>query len=81
MQKCMVNITLEYMDVGTVHDLVKKLGPLPEAIVATIGIQVLRGLDYIHNRAKVIHRDIKPSNLLVSSEGDGVIKVYQPKTI
>ncbi|EAS05692.2 plant dual-specificity MAP kinase kinase family domain protein (macronuclear) [Tetrahymena thermophila SB210] len=68
-QKCMINITLEYMDLGTVHDLVKKVGPLPEIIVAIMAIQVLKGLDYIHNKAKVIHRDIKPSNLLVNSKG------------
>ncbi|KAL4429451.1 hypothetical protein ABPG74_021038 [Tetrahymena malaccensis] len=68
-QKCMINITLEYMDLGTVHDLVKKVGPLPEIIVAIMAIQVLKGLDYIHNQAKVIHRDIKPSNLLVNSKG------------
>ena len=33
-------------------------------------MKVLKGLDYIHNKAKVIHRDIKPSNLLLNSKGE-----------
>jgi len=31
--------------------------------------QVLKGLDYLHRKMKVIHRDIKPSNLLLNSKG------------
>ena len=32
-------------------------------------MQVLKGLDYLHRKMKVIHRDIKPSNLLLNSKG------------
>lgn len=32
-------------------------------------MKVLRGLEYLHKKRKVIHRDIKPSNLLVNSLG------------
>ena len=30
---------------------------------------MLKGLEYLHKKMKVIHRDIKPSNLLINSEG------------
>ncbi len=34
-------------------------------------VSLLRGLDYLHRKAKVCHRDIKPSNLLLVREGGG----------
>jgi len=37
-QKCTINIALEYMDLGTVHDLIAKVGPLPEHILAILAI-------------------------------------------
>jgi serine/threonine protein kinase len=29
--------------------------------------KVLKGLEHLHKKVKVIHRDIKPSNLLINS--------------
>lgn len=39
------------------------MGSLPESKAATIVIQLLQGLSYMHNR-KVCHRDIKLENLI-----------------
>jgi serine/threonine protein kinase len=57
------------MDMGTLNDIIKKSGKLPEHVIALITVQILNGLDYLHRNKKVIHRDIKPSNLLINSEG------------
>ncbi|KAL4481388.1 hypothetical protein ABPG72_010541 [Tetrahymena utriculariae] len=68
-----ITIALEYMDMGTLGDLIKKFSKIPEVIIGIITHQVLKGLEYLHKTMKVIHRDIKPSNLLVNSSG--IVKI------
>jgi serine/threonine protein kinase len=65
----MIHILLEYMDMGTLGDIMKKVEKIPEVILGLITVQVLKGMEYLHKKMKVIHRDIKPSNLLINSEG------------
>ena len=60
---------MEYMDIGTLTTVLKSVGKLDETILGLITYQVLKGLDYLHKKLKVIHRDIKPSNLLINSKG------------
>lgn len=72
-QDQLITIILEYMDLGTLADLIRKVGPLPEVMLGFIAYQVLKGLDYLHRVKRIIHRDIKPQNLLVNSEG--VVKI------
>ncbi|KAL6274449.1 hypothetical protein ACE6H2_025141 [Prunus campanulata] len=50
-----ISIILEYMDGGSLADLLKK---------------VLRGLLYLHHEKHIIHRDFKPSNLLINHQGE-----------
>jgi len=64
-----ISIALEYMDKGSLADLLKKVGTISEPILGMITFQVLKGLEYLHKNMKVIHRDIKPSNLLLNSDG------------
>ena len=43
-----VHIALEYMDAGSLEDIMKKAGRMSEEIIGLMTIQMLRGLDYLH---------------------------------
>jgi exonuclease 3'-5' domain-containing protein 1 len=68
-QQGVIGICLEFMDMGSLADIIQTIGPMNELILGYITYQCLRGLEYLHKEKKVIHRDIKPSNLLVNSKG------------
>jgi mitogen-activated protein kinase kinase 1 len=53
-----IYIALEFMDAGTLRDLLHRGGPIGEPVLGKISEQVLSGLAYIHH-AHLIHRDIK----------------------
>ncbi|GIL43351.1 hypothetical protein Vafri_1106 [Volvox africanus] len=59
---------------GSVLHIMKYAYPegLNEIIIATIGREVLKGLDYVHKNGS-IHRDVKAGNILV--DGDGNVKL------
>eukprot|EP01087_Luapelamoeba_hula_P017991 TRINITY_DN5733_c0_g1_i1.p1 TRINITY_DN5733_c0_g1~~TRINITY_DN5733_c0_g1_i1.p1 ORF type:complete len:693 (-),score=116.07 TRINITY_DN5733_c0_g1_i1:139-2217(-) len=67
-----VNMILEFIDSGSLLQIIQKFGVLPENLAAVYTGQVLEGLQYLH-AMDVIHRDIKASNILITS--DGVIKL------
>ena len=55
----MVNLVVEYMDGGSLQDLVMHGGCADEEVLADIAYQVLSGLSFLHSNNKM-HRDIKP---------------------
>ena len=63
-----LSICLEYMDGGSLHDLMKAALPQRERVVQGIAKQMLHGLQFLH-ALRLIHRDVKPSNALISSAG------------
>ncbi|KAJ3068426.1 MAP kinase kinase (MEK) [Podochytrium sp. JEL0797] len=63
-----VNVVMEYMDLGSLDGVYKKVGPLSEAVVAKVAVRTLKGLLYLQEM-NIVHRDIKPSNLLLNKEG------------
>ncbi|KAK1257600.1 Mitogen-activated protein kinase kinase 2 [Acorus gramineus] len=67
-----ISIVLEYMDGGSLSDLLKKVKSIPEPFLAAISIQakVLKGLIYLHHQKHIIHRDLKPSNILINHRGE-----------
>lgn len=64
-----ITIALEYMDGGSLANVLSQVGPIPENILACIAYQILWGLAYLYHEKRV-HRDIKPSNLLINSNGE-----------
>ncbi|EDQ89916.1 uncharacterized protein MONBRDRAFT_18821 [Monosiga brevicollis MX1] len=65
-----INILMEYMDGGSLDAVVRRIGRIPENVLAEITYCILDGLVYLRDKLSIMHRDIKPSNVLVSSDGD-----------
>ncbi|GAA5841123.1 hypothetical protein JCM11251_008023 [Rhodosporidiobolus azoricus] len=61
-------IILEFCENGSLSAIIKKFGRIPESLVGLYTLQVLQGLQYLHDQG-VIHRDIKGSNILATKEG------------
>ena len=62
-----LNIFLEYVPGGSIASLIEKFGPLQESVIRKYTQQILRGLEYLHQR-KIMHRDIKGANILVDGQ-------------
>lgn len=65
-------IILEWIESGSLAQVLKRFGPLSEHLSATLISQALAGLVYLHEQG-VIHRDIKGGNLLIDK--NGVVKL------
>ena len=63
-----LSICLEYMDAGSLQDVLDVGGCKNESVLRGLAVQLCAGLDFLHGM-RVIHRDIKPSNCLVNSRG------------
>ena len=60
-------IVLEFVEKGTLFDLIRRKIKLSESEACELFIQACVGLNYLHQN-NIIHRDIKPENLLISKE-------------
>ncbi|KAJ3674792.1 hypothetical protein LUZ60_005408 [Juncus effusus] len=65
-----ISLVLEYMDRGSLADIIKQVKTILEPYLSILCKQVLKGLVALHHERHVIHRDIKPSNLLVNHKGE-----------
>src|SRR5438552_2023896 len=61
-------MVLEYLPGGSLEDLLRANGPLPDADSHRIAGEIAAGLAHAHARG-VVHRDLKPSNVLFDEEG------------
>jgi serine/threonine protein kinase len=52
---------LEYIDGGSLQDVVDDGGCTHEPTIASIALQALQGLNYLHGCSQ-IHRDLKPGS-------------------
>ncbi|EAN90692.1 putative protein kinase [Trypanosoma cruzi] len=63
-----LRVFTEYVECGNISTMVKKFGSLPLVVIQKYMIQILRGLQYLHNMA-IVHRDIKGENILITKKG------------
>ena len=64
-----LSLVLEFMDAGSLQDLVDSGMSIDENVLVNIAYRVLRGLAFLHEH-RLLHRDVKPSNLLINRRGD-----------
>ena len=63
-----VFLIMEFIDGGTLRELLRERGPMPPHAAAVVMRSVLRALSVAHSRG-MVHRDIKPENVLISFYG------------
>jgi len=64
-----IAVALEYMDGGSLADVLERVGKIPEDVLSAMTCRVLQGLAYLHAN-HTVHRDIKPANILMSTSGE-----------
>jgi serine/threonine protein kinase len=63
-------IIMEYMKNGTILNKIKKQKFIKEKDIWKYFVDLIKGLDYLHETAKIIHFDIKVDNLLIDNKED-----------
>jgi len=76
-----INFVMEYMNKGTISDLLKKVKKIPEKYTGLITAQLVKGMAYCQKEGRIIHRDLKPSNILVNSKGEIKISDFGVSTV
>ena len=62
-------LVMEYVDGSTLHEIVKRHGPMAIDRACHYISQAAEGLQYAHEAAGLVHRDVKPGNLLLDRGG------------
>jgi DNA-binding NarL/FixJ family response regulator len=61
-------IIMEYVDGGSLADLLCRQPQLPFELVAAIGLELADALSRAHH-LNILHRDLKPANILLAEDG------------
>ena len=70
-----VAIAMDYHPNGSVTTQLNSSNFLPITEAIRITIDILRGLEYLHETG-LFHNDIKPSNILIGPRGEGILTDY-----
>ena len=65
-------LVMELVEGGSLRDLLKQPGLIPETQAIELVKGIARGLAYAHKK-NLVHRDIKPANILLAQEGEDVV--------
>jgi len=64
----MLHIVMEYAPYGTLkQNLAKMAGLIPETSALWIMLNIINGLDFLHER-KIVHRDLKSDNIFIGDD-------------
>lgn len=63
---------MEYADGGSLSQVVKSQGPLPQPLAVRYAKEIGSALQYIHEQ-RMNHLDIKPGNVMLNEKGETVI--------
>ncbi|KAH0792621.1 STE family protein kinase [Histomonas meleagridis] len=64
-------ILMEYCDLGSFRDILDRNEQvLSEDQISLVIHDLLKGLELIHTKHRIVHRDIKSANILLTSEGE-----------
>ncbi|MCK6473635.1 MAG: serine/threonine protein kinase [Planctomycetes bacterium] len=63
---------MPFLDGASVGDILRKRRRLGYRTTLSIALQIVRGLEYAHQRG-IVHRDLKPDNLFITN--DGTLKI------
>lgn len=70
-----VAIAMDYHPSGSATTQLNPSNFLPMTEAVRITIDILRGLEYLHESG-LFHNDIKPSNILIGPRGEGILTDY-----
>ena len=71
----LVIIAMDYLPEGAITKLANPSGYIPLPDVLRIGIDILRGLEYLHGQ-NFFHNDVKPENVLIGAGRQGMLSDY-----
>ncbi|VEL15706.1 unnamed protein product [Protopolystoma xenopodis] len=64
----LVDLFVEWMPGGSIASMIGQYGAFSQSVTMAYGVQVLRGVAYLHEHG-ILHRDLKGANLLLDSTG------------